>query len=169
MTPVAAIAVRSRCAFWKEACPPAPRLVRAAARRALRRGAAASGLALPRRVELGVSLADDACQQRLNRDYRGRDRPTNVLAFPAWAPGETLASDAPLLLGDVVLAFETVTREAEEQRKPLVDHLSHLTVHGVLHLLGYDHQAPDEALLMEALESSILASLGVPDPYRDAL
>ena len=169
MTLVAAIAVRSHCAAWKKACPPAPRLVRAAARRALRRGAAASGLALPRRVELGVSLADDACQQRLNRDYRGRDMPTNVLAFPAWAPGETLAADAPLLLGDVVLAFETVTREAEEQRKPLVDHLSHLTVHGVLHLLGYDHQAPDEALLMEALESSILASLGVPDPYRDAL
>ena len=169
MTPVAAIAVRSRCAAWKKACPPAPRLVRAAAQRALRRGAAASGLALPRRVELGVSLADDACQQRLNRDYRGRDRPTNVLAFPAWAPGETLASDAPLLLGDVVLAFETVTREAEEQRKPLVDHLSHLTVHGVLHLLGYDHRAPDDALMMEALESSILVGLGVPDPYRDAL
>ena len=169
MTPVAAIAVRSRCAAWKKACPPAPRLVRAAAQRALRRGAAASGLALPARVELGVSLTDDACQQRLNRDYRGRDMPTNVLAFPAWAPGETPASDAPLLLGDVVLAFETVTREAEEQRKPLVDHLSHLTVHGVLHLLGYDHRAPDEALMMEALESSILVGLGVPDPYRDAL
>ena len=124
---------------------------------------------MPARVELGVSLADDACQRRLNRDYRGLDMPTNVLAFPAWAAGETLASDAPLLLGDVVLAFETVTREAEEQRKPLVDHLSHLTVHGVLLLLGYDHQAPDEALMMEALESSILVGLGVPDPYRDAL
>jgi probable rRNA maturation factor len=167
MTPVAAIAVRFRCVAWKKACPPAPRLVRSAARRALRRGAVASGLALPARVELGVNLADDACQQRLNRDYRGRDMPTNVLAFRAWAPGETLASDAPLLLGDVVLALETVTREAEEQGKPLVDHLSHLTVHGVLHLLGYDHQAPDDAQMMEALETSILASLGVPDPYRD--
>ena len=165
--PAAAIAVRSPCAAWRKACPPAPRLTRAAARRTLRRGAAAAGLALPARVELCINLADDACQQRLNRDFRGRDLPTNVLAFPAWAPGETPASDAPLLLGDVVLAFETVAREAEEQRKPLAAHLSHLTVHGVLHLLGYDHLVPDEALRMEALESSILASLGVPDPYRD--
>jgi probable rRNA maturation factor len=169
MTPVAAIAVRSRCAAWKKACPPAPRLVRAAARQALRQGSAAAALALPARVELGVSLADDACQQRLNRDYRGRDMPTNVLAFSAWAPGEIPPADAPLLLGDLVLAFETVTREAEAQRKPLADHLSHLTVHGVLHLLGYDHLTPSEARLMEALESSILASLGVPDPYRDTL
>ncbi len=153
--------------LWKKACPLAPRLARAAVLRTLRRGAAAAGLALPARVELGVNLTDDACQRRLNRDYRGLDMPTNVLAFPAWAPGEVLASDAPLLLGDVVLAFETVTREAEEQSKPLADHLSHLTVHGVLHLLGYDHRVPDEALMMEALESSILASLGVPDPYRD--
>jgi probable rRNA maturation factor len=167
MTPVAAIAVRSRCAAWQKACPQAPRLARAAARRTLRRGATAAGLALPARVELAVDLTDDARQQRLNRDYRGLDMPTNVLAFPAWAPGETLASDAPLLLGDVVLAFETVTREAEEQKKPLADHLSHLTVHGVLHLLGYDHRVPDEALMMEALERSILASLGVPDPYCD--
>jgi probable rRNA maturation factor len=167
MRPVAAIAVRSGCAAWQWACPLAPRLARAAARRTLRRGAAAAGLALPARVEVGVNLTDDACQQRLNRDYRGLDMPTNVLAFPAWAPGETWASAAPLLLGDVVLAFETVTREAEEQSKPLADHLSHLTVHGVLHLLGYDHRVPDEALMMEALESSILASLGVPDPYRD--
>jgi probable rRNA maturation factor len=167
MTPVAAIAVRSRCGAWKKACPQAPWLARAAARRTLRRGMAAAGLALRARVELGVNLSDDACQHRLNRDYRGLDMPTNVLAFPAWAPGETLASDAPLLLGDVVLAFETVMREAEEQSKPLADHLSHLTVHGVLHLLGYDHRVPDEALTMEALERSILASLGVPDPYRD--
>jgi probable rRNA maturation factor len=169
MTPIAAIAVRSGCAAWRKACPPASRLVRAAARRALRRGAAAAGWAMPARVEIGVSLADDACQRRLNRDYRGLDMPTNVLAFPAWAPGETLAPDAPLLLGDVVLAFETVTGEAAEQGKPLVDHLRHLTVHGVLHLLGYDHRAPDDALMMEALESSILVGLGVPDPYRDAL
>jgi probable rRNA maturation factor len=167
MTPVTAIAVRSRCAAWKKACPLAPQLIRAAARRALRQGAAVSALALPARVELGVDLADDACQRRLNRDYRGRDMPTNVLAFSAWARGEMLPCDAPLLLGDLVLAFETVTREAEEQRKPFADHLSHLTVHGVLHLLGYDHLAPDEAQLMEALESSILASLGLPDPYRD--
>jgi probable rRNA maturation factor len=129
-------------------------------------GAAAAVLTLPARVELGVSLADDACQRRLNRDWRGLDRPTDVLAFPAWMPGESAPDGAPVLLGDVVLAFETVTREAEEQKKPLVDHLSHLTVHGVLHLLGYDHAAPGAAACMEALEVTILAGLGFPDPYR---
>lgn len=76
---------------------------------------------------------------------------------------------APVLLGDVVLAFETVAREADEQGKPLADHLSHLTVHGVLHLLGYDHATPAEAGIMEALETAILAQLGVPDPYRDTI
>jgi probable rRNA maturation factor len=169
MTPRAAISVQSPCAGWSTACPPAERLVRAAARRALRRGAAAAALHLPARVELGIRLADDACQQRLNRDYRGHDMPTNVLAFPAWVPGESVSPGAPLLLGDVVLAFETVSREAEAQQKPLTDHLRHLTVHGVLHLLGYDHLAPGETALMESLESSILADLGVPDPYRDTM
>jgi probable rRNA maturation factor len=169
MMPVAAISVLSRCAGWTQACPPAPRLVRAAARQAVRRGAAASGLALPARIELGIKLGDDACQQRLNRDYRGVDMPTNVLAFRAWRPGETLPPGMRLPLGDVVLAFETVSREAREQGKPLVAHLSHLTVHGVLHLLGYDHLAPGEALMMESLEISILADLGVADPYRDTM
>jgi probable rRNA maturation factor len=169
MTPIAAVSVLSPCACWSKACPSAGRLVRVAARQALRQGAAAAGLRLPARVELGVSLADDASQRRLNRNYRGRDTPTNVLAFSAWLPGENLPPGAPLLLGDVVLAFETVSREAQAQQKPLVDHLSHLTVHGVLHLLGYDHQAPGETALMESLESSILADLGVPDPYRDSV
>jgi probable rRNA maturation factor len=169
MTPVAAISVLSPCAGWTKACPPVGRLVRAAARRALRRGATAAGLHLPVRVELAVSLADDACQQRLNRDYRGRDMPTNVLAFPAWAPGESLPPGAPLLLGDVVLALETVAREAQAQGKPFADHLRHLTVHGVLHLLGYDHLGPGETATMEFLEGSILADLGVPDPYRDTM
>jgi probable rRNA maturation factor len=134
----------------------------------LRRGAAAAQLALPDRVELGISLADDACQRRLNRTWRSRDMPTNVLAFPAWQPGEVPPVGAPLLLGDVVLAFETVTREAQASRIPLEDHLRHLTVHGVLHLLGYDHLAPGEAAVMQWLESSIRAGLGVPDPYRDS-
>jgi probable rRNA maturation factor len=169
MTPIAAISVRSPCAGWSVACPPAARLVRGAARRALRRGAVAAELRLPARVELSVSLADDACQRRLNRDFRGRDMPTNVLAFPAWAPGESMPPGAPLLLGDVVLAFETVNREAQAQEKPFIDHLRHLTVHGVLHLLGYDHLAPGETALMESLESSILAELGVPDPYCDTM
>jgi probable rRNA maturation factor len=169
MTAVAAISVMAPCAAWRTACPAAGRLVRAAARRALRRGAAAAGFCLPARVELAVSLADDASQQRLNRDYRGHDMSTNVLAFPAWAPGDSVPAGAPLLLGDVVLAFETVAREAQAQEKPFADHLRHLTVHGVLHLLGYDHLAPGETATMETLESSILADLGVPDPYCDTM
>ena len=77
--------------------------------------------------------------------------------------------EVPLLLGDVVIAFETVAREAGEQAVPLEDHLRHLIVHGVLHLLGHDHQTQDEAVRMEALETSILVELGVPDPYRDTM
>jgi probable rRNA maturation factor len=100
--------------------------------------------------------------RRLNRRWRGQDRATNVLAF---ATGEQAASGAPLLLGDVVLALETVEREAVEQGKPLADHVAHLVTHGVLHLAGFDHHAAPEARRMEALERRILAELGVPDPY----
>ena len=140
-----------------------------AARLALARGQSKAALALPHQVELVVVLADDAEQRQLNRDWRGIDRPTNVLAFPAWAPGAQLPRDAPLLLGDVVLAFETVAREADEQDKPLADHFGHLIVHGVLHLLGYDHASEGEAVEMERLETSILAELGVADPYRGTM
>jgi probable rRNA maturation factor len=117
------------------------------------------------RVELAVVLANDVEQRGLNRDWRGIDRPTNVLSFPAWEPRAPAPPGAPLLLGDVVLALETVAREAEAQGKPFADHLSHLVVHGVLHLLGYDHQTEIEAGVMETLETSILAGLGVADPY----
>jgi len=125
------------------------------------------GLASPARVELCIVLADDTEQQRLNSVFRGQDTPTNVLAFPAWKPGMRSPPGAPLLLGDIVLAFETVAREAGEQGKPFADHLRHLIVHGVLHLLGHDHQTADAASMMESLETVILAELGVADPYRD--
>jgi probable rRNA maturation factor len=141
-------------------------VARAAAGAALLRGAAAATVALPAWVELAVVLGGDAEQQRLNRDWRGIDRPTNVLAFSAWDPGLALPRAAPVLLGDVVLAFETVAREAAEHGRPLADHLSHLVVHGVLHLIGFDHQTDSEAAVMEALETSILADFGVADPYR---
>ena len=144
-------------------------VARRAARLALARGQSKAALVLPHQVELVVVLADDAEQRQLNRDWRGIDRPTNVLAFPAWAPGAQLPRDAPLLLGDVVLAFETVAREADEQDKPLADHFGHLIVHGVLHLLGYDHASDMEAVEMERLETSILAELGVADPYRGTM
>jgi probable rRNA maturation factor len=167
--PAAAIEVCSPCAAWASFCPNVERLAGAAARLTLRKGLAEAAMTLPERAELAIILTDDAEQRRLNRDWRGIDRPTNVLAFPAWEAGSPIPADAPLLLGDVMLAFETAVREAEEQGKPLADHLSHLIVHGVLHLLGYDHATDAEAAAMETLETSILASLGVADPYRGTM
>lgn len=116
-------------------------------------------------VEVSVLLANDELVTTLNRDYRGQDRPTNVLSFPAGSPAWP-DSPQPALLGDVVVAFETTRHEAETEGRPLADHLSHLVVHGTLHLLGYDHESDDEAREMEALEVELLADLGVPDPYR---
>jgi probable rRNA maturation factor len=107
----------------------------------------------------------------LNRDYRGRDAPTNVLAFPqqdpAVQPDPVTQTDGPLLLGDVVLAFETVRREAASQDKTLADHTRHLVVHGLLHLFGFDHDTEATAAEMEGRETAILAALGVADPYAD--
>lgn len=108
-------------------------------------------------------LADDRLVRSLNREYRGRDTATNVLSFAGLdGPAEP---GTPRLLGDVVLARETVVREACEQGKTPADHLAHLVVHGVLHLLGYDHQTTTQAETMEDLERAVLAGLGVADPY----
>ena len=116
----------------------------------------------------GITLTDDAEQRRSTAPIAARTRrPT---CWPFRPPTRRRrAAGAPLLLGDVVLAFETVRREAAEQEKPLADHLRHLVVHGVLHLLGYDHADAAEAAAMEAREIAILAELGVPDPYRDTM
>lgn len=113
-------------------------------------------------AEVSVLLCDDATIQRLNRDWRGFDRPTNVLSFPAPAGGPP---HGPRLLGDIAVAFETTRREAGSEGKSVADHLTHLVVHGFLHLIGYDHEVESEALRMEALETSILADLGIADPY----
>ncbi|MFZ2007495.1 MAG: rRNA maturation RNase YbeY [Stellaceae bacterium] len=161
------IEVSTPCAAWEQACPDAPMLTREAGRLALRREEAPGGSVVD------ITLADDDAQRVLNRDWRGKDAPTNVLAFSLVSPGIELTAPpppgAPLLLGDVVLAFETVSREAAEQRKPLADHLRHLVVHGVLHLLGHDHIDDRDAAAMEAREIAILAELGVPNPYRDTI
>jgi probable rRNA maturation factor len=114
-------------------------------------------------AELSIVLTDDAEQQLLNRDWRGIDKPTNVLSFPQIEPFGPVSG----LLGDIILARETLVREAEEQGVSFDDHFTHLVVHGFLHLLGYDHMDDDEALAMEGLETQILASLGVADPYSD--
>lgn len=114
-------------------------------------------------TELSIVLTDDAEQRVLNRDWRGIDKSTNVLSFPQIAPFGPVSG----LLGDIILARETLVREADEQGGSFDDHFTHLVVHGFLHLLGYDHMDDDEALVMEGLETQILASLGVADPYSD--
>jgi len=167
MTPAAVIDVTSRCVGWKRMCPDVDWLARDTALVALVDGVAATGIGSLAQVELGITLTDDAHQRRLNRRYRGEDVSTNVLAFRAWEPRMHAPLGMPLLLGDVVLAFNTVAREADEQVKPFRDHVRHLIVHGVLHLLGFDHLNQNDAIIMERLEASILAKLGVPNPYRD--
>lgn len=117
--------------------------------------------------EVSVVLADDDFIAALNRDYRGKDRPTNVLSFPSGAT-ERAPGQGQVLLGDVVVAVETVRREAAAQGCGVPDHLAHLVVHGTLHLLGYDHEDDDEAEVMERREVELLADLGVADPYREA-
>ena len=153
------VEVTVSCYAWFDDCPHAAAIAADAAQAALRDSGGAG------QFIVDVMLADDAEQRHLNRIYRGKDTPTNVLAFPQGAPGSP-RSDQPVLLGDVVLAFETVHREAAEQNKPLANHLRHLVVHGVLHLLGFDHENAADAAAMEAHEIKILAGLGVPDPYR---
>jgi probable rRNA maturation factor len=123
-------------------------------------------------LELGITLSDDDTVRALNRDHRGQDKPTNVLSFPLIdgplpVPDARHPADAPLLLGDVILAWETVAREALEQGKSPAAHATHLVVHGVLHLLGHDHQTEAAADAMERLESAVLGRLGIADPYAE--
>jgi probable rRNA maturation factor len=136
---------------WRAAEPRAAALARAAAAATLAHEAAPD-------AALAILLTDDARQQGLNAEFRGKDAATNVLSFPAAGP----AADG---LGDIALAFGVCAREAAEQGKTLGAHLQHLTTHGVLHLLGYDHESDAEAEAMEAKERAILAGLGVADPY----
>ena len=115
-------------------------------------------------VEVSVRIVDADEIQALNNDYRDKDKPTNVLSFPA-GPIEGLPEDAPVLLGDIVVCASVVDSEAAEQGKMVGDHWAHLLVHGTLHLMGFDHGSDSEATEMEALETRILASNDLPDPY----
>jgi probable rRNA maturation factor len=115
-------------------------------------------------------LTDDEGIRTLNRNWRGIDKPTNVLSFPALQPrGPRLEDEAPRMLGDIAIAYETTRREADEEQKPFGHHLSHLAVHGFLHLIGHDHEQDQEAETMESLEREILAQLGIPDPYAERM
>jgi probable rRNA maturation factor len=121
-----------------------------------------ASLQTPYGGDVSLCLADDEALQALNRRWRGLDKPTNVLSFPAPSFGH---DGEPTALGDIALAYETLAREAEELGIPLADHYRHLLAHGFLHLIGYDHETDAEAERMEALETRILTRLGVGDPY----
>ena len=139
----------------------------ATVRRALSEAAIAVGANFKDRV-LAVLLTDDAAIRRLNAQWRGIDKPTNVLSFPALPPtGAGGPDDAPRMLGDIAIAYQTTRKEADDEQRPFDHHLSHLAVHGFLHLSGYDHEKDDDAEAMEGLETEILAQLGIPDPYTD--
>jgi probable rRNA maturation factor len=155
------VAIALRAEGWRRAVPRAAALCRRAVAAALREaGAAQPG-------EISVVLADDRLLRRLNRDWRGKDAATNVLAFPSDVSDDPAAAAEPLL-GDVVIALGTVRREARAEAKTVADHLAHLVVHGTLHLLGHDHQTARQAARMEALEAAALGRLGIANPYRDA-
>ncbi|MBK9080988.1 MAG: rRNA maturation RNase YbeY [Rhizobiales bacterium] len=138
--------------------------VEALTRRAVDAALAETKAKLAPGAEISVLFCDDAAIRALNRQWRGFDKPTNVLSFPAATP-QTLAR-APLV-GDIAVAQETSAREAREEGKSLADHVSHLVAHGFLHLIGYDHETDDEAETMEATERRALARLGIADPYAD--
>lgn len=124
-------------------------------------------------IELGVVLCDDGYIHELNRDYRGKDKPTNVLSFNGLDDDEIVAllqgnetpGEHPYSLGEIYIAYETVSREADEAGKSLKDHFTHMVIHGLLHLLGYDHIEDDEAEIMEQKEVELLEILGIDDPY----
>jgi probable rRNA maturation factor len=119
----------------------------------------------PADAEVTIRIVDDEESQQLNRDYRGKDKPTNVLSFPFESPID-LPPEAELsLLGDLVICLPQVLREAAEQQKPELHHWAHLVIHGMLHLQGHDHENEEEAQLMETREVQLLAQLNIPDPY----
>ena len=123
--------------------------------------------ATPDDAAITVRFVDESESENLNSNFRGINKPTNVLAFPASIDAHVQVSDEAAELGDLVICAQVVAREAAEQDKTADAHYAHMTVHGVLHLLGYDHGDATEAMTMESLEKEILAELGYPDPYRD--
>jgi len=157
------IELQITCASWCKV----PRL-----RSHIQKAAQAAYEHIPKKLQkpviVSVLLAGNAKIRQLNKAFRGMDKPTNVLSFPQFAPQELTAAfkgDSPLELGDMVLAYQYVVSEAKSDNKILVNHLSHLIIHGILHLFGYDHLCDQEADRMEKLETRIMKSMGLPDPY----
>ena len=153
------VEVSVECELWA-ALPNAENL----AAQAIDKARKVTKIKLHKDAEVSVLLVDDARIRSLNAQWRNIDKATNVLSFPASAPGK-LASNP--LLGDIVMAFETVQREARDESKSLANHVSHLVVHGFLHLIGYDHENEGDAETMEALEIKVLAGLKIANPYSE--
>lgn len=122
-----------------------------------------------RDIEASIVLANDDLIQILNREYRDKDKPTNVLTFASLDSDDPIPANAPYPIGDVILSFQTIDREAREQGKFFKDHFLHMVVHGTLHLLGYDHETEDEANIMESLEIRILEKMNIQNPYMEKL
>ncbi|MDX9689595.1 MAG: rRNA maturation RNase YbeY [Proteobacteria bacterium] len=131
-------------------------------------------LPVARQAEANVLLTTDRAVQRLNRDFRGKDKPTNVLSFPQFEARDLMAlakkrnfnDKNPICVGDIAIAYGTVAKEAKAEGKTILDHATHLTIHGLLHLFGYDHDTLVRANKMEKVEKEVMASLGLPDPYE---
>lgn len=160
--PALAITVRAQSRQWRTLGNLA--VLRALVTQATQAALAVSPLQPLDGAELSLLLTDDRRIRIVNRDWRGFDKATNVLSFPA-APPDRIATSP--MLGDIAVAYETVDREAQAEGKSLADHLSHLVIHGLLHLLGEDHESEAEAQRMESLEVAALARLGIADPYAD--
>ncbi len=155
-SPLPAIDVKVEAGAW-----PAAAKLKALAKRAVTAATPSLSVRFTPDSEISLLFTDDAHIRVLNRQYRSQDKPTNVLSFPGPSAGNVFGP----LIGDLVFAEETIAREAEVDAMPFEDHLTHLIVHGFLHLLGYDHEVEREAILMEGLETAILAGLGIADPY----
>lgn len=151
---------------WQELVPYVDSLVETSCRNAIH----ASGIAdKTNTIEVSVLLTGDDFIQQLNKEYREQDKPTNVLSFHSeeFKAGEYDGIEEFVMLGDIAIALETIVREAEEQQKDIKHHLCHMTVHGTLHLLGYDHINDNDAETMEGLETKILADMGIANPYSE--
>lgn len=153
---------------WETALPAFEDTIRRACLSTL---SATSFLQTAAHPEISVLLTHDSHIRTLNRDYLGKDKPTNVLSFPSeiLKPGQYTHVPEGIILGDIALAYETIDREAQEQGKPFIDHFTHLIIHGLLHLLGYDHEKTQDATQMESLEIHILQQLGIKNPYPDTI
>jgi probable rRNA maturation factor len=152
------IAVLVEAGDWPE-----ERELRAIAARAVSAACAELSISSDGDTELSIVFTDDAHIRTLNAEWRGKDQPTNVLSFPAFP--QAGADRLPPMLGDIILAKETIAREAELEDKPFEHHLTHLIVHGFLHLLGHDHETDEQAGEMEGVERRVLTALAIPDPY----